>query len=87
MQKIWRGYYTRKYIFNYYSRKRYLDGLVIKNEIVRQELQQFREEQEEIELQNKELAEHDKLEMWAKKNHHLLSTQVLPGVYNSPFLM
>ena len=35
IQKIWRGYYTRKYIHNYYSRKQYLEGLVIKNEIVR----------------------------------------------------
>lgn len=29
------GYYVRKYIYNYYSRKRYLEGVVIKNEVVR----------------------------------------------------
>lgn len=32
---MWRGYYIRKYVFNYYSRKRYLEALQIKNEIVR----------------------------------------------------
>ena len=31
------GYYVRKYIYNYYSRKRYLEGVVIKNEVVRWE--------------------------------------------------
>ena len=31
------GYYVRKYIYNYYSRKRYLEGIVIKNEVVRWE--------------------------------------------------
>ncbi|XP_064622480.1 spermatogenesis-associated protein 17-like [Lineus longissimus] len=87
IQKVWRGYYTRKYIFNYYSRKRYLEGLVIKNEYVRRELQQFKEEQDEMEAKKKEMAELDKLEMWARKSHHLLSTEVLPGMYNSPFLM
>ena len=29
------GFYIRKYIFNYYSRKRYLEGVLAKNEIVR----------------------------------------------------
>lgn len=29
------GYWTRKYEFNYYARKKYLEGLVLKNEFVR----------------------------------------------------
>lgn len=29
------GYYIRKYVYNYYSRKKYLEGVVTKNEIVR----------------------------------------------------
>ena len=29
------GFYVRKYIYNYYSRKRYLQGIVAKNEMVR----------------------------------------------------
>lgn len=35
IQKMWRGYYIRKYVFNYYSRKRYLEALQVKNEIIR----------------------------------------------------
>lgn len=35
IQKVWRGFYVRKYIFNYYSFKRYLGSLLIKNEAIR----------------------------------------------------
>ncbi|CAG5116574.1 unnamed protein product, partial [Candidula unifasciata] len=55
IQRIWRGYYVRKYVFCYHGRKRYLEALQVKNEIVR-------------------------------KHHYLLSTEVIPGIYNSPFL-
>ncbi|XP_033110531.1 spermatogenesis-associated protein 17-like [Anneissia japonica] len=85
IQKIWRGYYTRKYIHNYYSRKKYLEGLVIKNEFVRQQLQEYSEQKAaegERELQQKMK---DKLEAEAQKKHYLLSTEVIPGIYNSPF--
>lgn len=34
IQKIWRGYYSRKYVFNYYKRKAYLQAIEQKNEIV-----------------------------------------------------
>ena len=35
IQGAWRGYYVRKYVFNYYAQKSYLEGLKRKNEIVR----------------------------------------------------
>ena len=35
IQRMWRGYFIRKYTFNFYSRKRYLEGLMVKNEIIR----------------------------------------------------
>ena len=35
VQKVWRGYYVRKYVFNYYSRKKYLEGLLVKNAMIR----------------------------------------------------
>ncbi|XP_071963738.1 spermatogenesis-associated protein 17-like [Antedon mediterranea] len=85
IQKIWRGYYTRKYIHNYYSRKKYLEGLVVKNEFVRQQLQEYSElkaVEAERELQQKIK---ERLEAEAQKKHYLLSTEVVPGIYNSPF--
>lgn len=41
IQKIWRGYYVRKYVLNYYSRKRYLFGLEQKNEQIRYSRDRF----------------------------------------------
>lgn len=35
IQKIWRGFYVRKYVLDYYSRKRYLAGLEQKNDQIR----------------------------------------------------
>ena len=86
VQKHWRGYYTRKYVFNYYSRKRYLEGLQIKNEIVLAELQSYKEHLEAVGKQEKEKKQIEELDHWARKNHHLLSTSVSSGIYNSPYL-
>lgn len=85
IQKVWRGYYTRKYISNYYSRKRYLEGLKLKNEIVRAELTEYAEQQEEMKKWKEEDEEKKKLQEYAKKRHYLLSTEVIPGIYNSPY--
>ncbi len=35
IQGLWRGYYVRKYVFDYYAQREYLEGLVRKNELVR----------------------------------------------------
>merc|ERR1712226_1444886 len=85
IQRRWRGFYTRKYIFNYYSRKRYLEGLMIKNEIVRNELEEYAENQEQMAQWKREAEEKKELDEQARKNHYLLSTEVLPGIYNSPY--
>ncbi|XP_043915706.1 spermatogenesis-associated protein 17 [Protopterus annectens] len=85
IQKRWRGYYVRKFVFNYYVLKKYLKGLVIKNEIVRQELAEFAEmKQREKEKKNLE-EEEDKKNYLAQKMHYLLSTEQIPGVFNSPY--
>lgn len=85
IQKSWRGYYVRKYIYNYHSRKRYLQGLVAKNEIVRKELQEFALKSQQERMLKKELEEKLAKEMKAKRTHYLISTHQIPGVYNSPF--
>jgi len=85
IQKLWRGYYTRKYVFNYYSRKKYLEGLMVKNEIVRNELAEYAEQKEEEQVWKAEEIARRRLEAYAKKHHHLVSTEVIPGIYNSPF--
>ncbi|XP_062581253.1 spermatogenesis-associated protein 17-like isoform X1 [Saccostrea cucullata] len=86
IQKMWRGFYVRKYVFNYYSRKRYLEALQIKNEIVRSELEEYSEMQEQERRRKAEKEQKERREQLARKNHYLISTEVIPGVFNSPFL-
>jgi len=84
IQSRWRGFYVRKYKFDFYARKRYLNALLIKNESVREHLNKVKIEKEkelENQLADKELA----ATLYEnRKNHYLLSTQVSRGIYNSP---
>uniref|UniRef100_A0A8B9G6H8 Spermatogenesis associated 17 n=1 Tax=Amazona collaria TaxID=241587 RepID=A0A8B9G6H8_9PSIT len=84
IQKRWRGYYIRKYVHNYYALKKYLEAISVNNEIV-SELQKYTEmmenEKKRTDLEKKE----KKKKYQARKMHYLLSTEQIPGIYNSPF--
>ncbi|KAF0043357.1 hypothetical protein F2P81_004694, partial [Scophthalmus maximus] len=75
IQRRWRGFFVRKYVHNFYARKRYLEGLSIKNELVRRELD---------ELEALQKRERDCLDVIKEQTgkvyethrlHHLLSTK------------
>jgi len=86
IQKIWRGFYVRQYVLDYYSRKRYLAGLEQKNEQIRTQLQEYREYLEQKQLEQQRQANIAKLEDEAKRTHYLVSTKAVPGIYNSKYL-
>ncbi|KAM4602924.1 spermatogenesis-associated protein 17 [Polymixia lowei] len=85
IQRRWRGYYVRKYIHNYYARKSYLEGLAMKNKLVRRGLDEFqalqKRERERLEMQREQTTKITQ----AYQLHYLLSTKQRPGVFNSPF--
>ncbi|XP_051503098.1 spermatogenesis-associated protein 17-like [Myxocyprinus asiaticus] len=85
IQQRWRGYYVRKYVHNYYARKRYLEGVAKKNDLIRRDLEEFAElqkrERERIALEKEEQEKN----IQAQRLHFLLSTKQCPGVFNSPF--
>lgn len=83
IQAKWRGYYARKYRFNFYTRKTYLDALVLKNERIRVQLQQTGLKNKEKEEKKRKEQEMNAEIMKHRRRHYLLSTQVCPGVYNS----
>ena len=85
IQKRWRGYYVRKYVHNYYARKRYLEALTIKNQIVKSELEELKEQLDVEERRRKQEKLEEELQYVARKNHYLLSTHQIRGIYNSPF--
>lgn len=85
IQTIWRGYYVRKYVHNYYALKKYLKDVEEKNETIREKLQEFQDQQEIQIRKEKEESAYQRLLTDAKSKHHLISTFVTPGVFKSPF--
>ncbi|XP_036363322.1 spermatogenesis-associated protein 17-like [Octopus sinensis] len=85
IQKVWKGYYSRKYILNFYKRKDQLKLIIEKNSYYLTHITEFVKKKSDIE---KEILMNYKKEVQktqAYKKHHLISTAVIPGVYNSPF--
>eukprot|EP00795_Rhopilema_esculentum_P013505 gene13505-4385_t len=84
IQTQWRGFFVRKYIFNYYARKRYLLALMERNEIVRKELDEIAiQRQDAIRKKKEETAKRFKEEE-DRRHHYLISTSVRSGIYSSP---
>ncbi|KAL6113283.1 spata17 [Pungitius sinensis] len=85
IQRRWRGFFVRKNVHNFYARKRYLEGLSWKNELVRMELAEIeklrRRERHCLDVVKEQTAK----VYQAHRFHHLLSTSQCPGVFNSPF--
>ncbi|KAM9765099.1 spermatogenesis-associated protein 17 isoform 1-T2 [Menidia menidia] len=85
IQRQWRGFFVRKYIHNFYERKSYMEGLIIKNELIRRELDEIevlqKKEREYLQLVKEKT---EKISQ-AHRLHHLISTKQSPGVFNSPF--
>lgn len=87
IQKLFRGYFIRKYLHNFYMRKSELAALQAKNQQFKAELDEFGAAQaEEAEEYQQELAKAE-FGALAKNLHHLSSTKGIPGVYNSPFAL
>ncbi|CAL8245085.1 unnamed protein product [Lota lota] len=85
IQRSWRGFYVRKYVHNYYVRKRYLEGLAIKNEQVRKSLDEIEDFQKRERAWLKMTREQAVKTHQARQLHYLLSTKTCPGVFNSPY--
>lgn len=85
IQKVWRGFYVREHVHNFYARKRYMEALAIKNQIVRNEIDEYQEQLDSARKKREHEDLEKKLHYQARKHHYLLSTHQKPGVYNSPY--
>ena len=54
IQRAWRGYYVRKYVFDYHAQRQYLSELREKNEAVRKRLAEHQEREERERLAREE---------------------------------
>lgn len=87
IQKNFRGFYSRRYFHDFFARKAYIQSIMAKSNALRDKLEanlRMQQDEEEIQRNNEAHAEFTKV---TQNLHHLLSTQVTPGIYNSPYLM
>jgi hypothetical protein len=85
MQRSWRGYWSRKFTHSFVARKQYINAVVKAGNELARETNAWRDEDR---LRIAQEA-HDKMheEFWnnCKGRHHLVSTAVHPGIFNSPY--
>eukprot|EP00074_Homo_sapiens_P061984 XP_011507496.1 spermatogenesis-associated protein 17 isoform X3 [Homo sapiens] len=75
IQRRWRGYRVRKYLFNYYYLKEYLKVVSETNDAIRKALEEFAEMKEREEKKANLEREEKKRDYQARKMHYLLSTK------------
>jgi len=85
IQKIWRGYYTRKYIHNYYARRNYLLAVEERNIEIREQLARFAQNQKEIKEREERMKFEEEKILLARKHHYMMSTYQQNGVFASPW--
>jgi len=82
IQSVFRGYMSRKTIHNFYARKKYLEMVVLQNQIVKDHLHQYKCQQAEEKSKLKAVADEKQIIYQARKTHYLLSTTQISGVYD-----
>jgi hypothetical protein len=85
IQKIYRGFHSRKHVYDYYARKKYLNKLEVKNNEVKVQMEEYMRNSILEEQKRKEEAARAEFNEICKRVHHLASTRTIPGIYNSPY--
>jgi hypothetical protein len=86
IQKMWRGFVSRRNKLDYHMRKKYLQKIKQKNE---ETLTKVHEYSKAIKYELDRKSEDDERKKFyevASHLHHLVSTKIIPGVYNPPHL-
>lgn len=71
VQKMFRGYYIRKYKHDFYARKRYLNNVAQKNSEIRDKLDEFKKQSEVEDQKRREEIARMELTKVASNVHHL----------------
>lgn len=81
IQRNWRGYYVRRYVFNYRAYKEYLRGVVLINEITRSRIKEEREREEREQAEREEKIQELQEQEEARRHHYMLSTFTKGGIF------
>jgi hypothetical protein len=84
IQRCWRGYDSRRHVFDYFKQKRYLQGIAKTNERMRRELDDHYSGTNENERRTRFERERKREEENALRQHHLVSTAAIPSIFQPP---
>lgn len=85
IQRVFKGFYSRRYKHDFYARKAYIQSIKQKSEELRNQLSGHMETQIEKDEERAEREARDEFKKVTQNLHHLLSTASTPGVYNPPY--
>lgn len=83
VQRCWRGWFSRRYIHDFYARKEYINQTLQTNNAVRQMLQEFEREAVQFQEDEGQRVETEKLQTEILRAHHMLSTESIQGILSS----
>jgi hypothetical protein len=81
IQRVFRGFYFRKYHHDFYARKQYIEHLKSKNTEMRASMQTYYEGLLGDQARQQEQYARLEFHRLASSLHHLASTKAIPGVY------
>lgn len=84
VQRCFRGYYSRRYKHNFYSRKNYIKQVEEKGNEIRAAISKYSHDQLLREDQESRKQADDDFRTNAQNLHHLMSTKRIRGVFNPP---
>jgi len=85
IQKFFRGAWSRKYLHDFYARRRYLDGVASRGDRTVTFLKKAQETQHAQQQAAEEAQMRKEFDVLCGQLHHLVSTTQIPGVYNPPY--
>ena len=84
IQRVWRGFYSRKYVFDYYRQKSFIDGQAVKNaemDTMLHEYYRATNEFHENVKHNQSVADEQNK---ALHLHYLVGTSAIPSIFTAP---
>lgn len=85
IQKFFRGYRSRKDFHDYYARKEFLKKVGVRGERTNHFLQADYDSKLQASREEEEAETRKEFDDLAGQLHHLVSTRMIPGVYNPPY--
>jgi len=85
IKKFYRGWWSRKYLHDYYGRKAYLELVEKRGDWTKEYLARYQSNTEMEAKMQEEGQMRSEFDNLAGELHHLVSTKSIAGVYNPPF--